>query len=85
VANNQGNKMATKYPKYRLSQWIDTSEEAMNQPQAAIIYGVQTKRERGGPWLHCAMGTKPMHYDTLDKASEAIKALRECDVAAAAA
>lgn len=66
----------TAYPQYRVTQWIDTSEEAMNQPQATIIYGVQTKREKGGRWMHCASGSKPMHYDTPDKASNAIKAMR---------
>lgn len=72
----------TKYPQYRVTQWIDTSEEAMNQPQATIIYGVQTRREKGGRWMHCAAGAKPMHFDTADKASAAIKALRDADAAA---
>lgn len=71
--------MKTKYPQYRVTQWIDTSEEAMNKPMATIIYGVQTMREKGGQWMHCANGNKPMHYDTPDKASEAIKALRAAD------
>jgi hypothetical protein len=70
----------TSYPQYRVSQWIDTSEEAMNKPMATIIYGVQTLREKGGRWMHCANGTQPMHYDTLDKACEAIKALRAVEL-----
>ena len=74
--------MKTKYPQYRISQWIDTSEEAMNKPQATIIYGVQTMREKGAPWMHCCMGGKAMHYDTPDAASEAIAALRAADVPA---
>lgn len=77
--------MKTKYPQYRMTQWIDTSEEAMNQPQATIIYGVQTMREKGGRWMHCANGTKPMHFDTADKASDAIKYLRASDAAAVVA
>ena len=68
--------MATKYPQYRMTQWIDTSEEAMNKPQATIIYGVQIMREKGGGWMHCGTNDGPMFYDTPDKASEAIKALR---------
>ena len=77
--------MKTTYPKYRMTQWIDTSEEAMEQEQATIIYGVQTMREKGGRWMHCANGNQPMHYDTPDKASEAIRALREADAAAVGA
>jgi len=76
--------MVTKYPQYRVTQWIDTSEEAMNQPMATIIYGVQTMREKGGKWMHCAMGSKPMHYDTHDKASAAIASLCADDAAQAA-
>lgn len=74
--------MKTTYPQYRMTQWIDTSEEAMNKPQATIIYGVQTMREKGGRWMHCAVGSKPMHYDSPDKASEAIAALRASDAEA---
>lgn len=74
--------MAAKYPQYRMTQWIDTGEEAMNRPIATIIYGVQTMREKGGKWMHCAVGGKPMHYDTPDKASAAIAALRDEDAAA---
>jgi hypothetical protein len=73
--------MKTTYPQYRMTQWIDTSEGAMNKPQATIIYGVQTMREKGGRWMHCAVGSKPMHYDSPDKASEAIKAMRADDAA----
>lgn len=73
--------MKAKYPQYRMTQWIDTSSDAMNKPQATIIYGVQTMREKGGQWMHCANGSKAMHYGTPDKASEAIKALRVADAA----
>lgn len=77
--------MMTTYPQYRVTQWIDTSEEAMNKPQATIIYGVQTMREKGGRWMHCADGSKPMHFETPAQASEAIKALRAADAAAVGA
>lgn len=77
--------MTTKYPQYRMTQWIDTSEEAMNKPQATIIYGVQTMREKGGRWMHCMTSKGPMHYDTPDKASEAIKALRDAEAPAVGA
>lgn len=71
--------MKTKYPQYRMVQWIDTSDEAMRKPQATIIYGVQTLRDKGGKWMHCAVDLKPMHYDTPEKASEAIAAMRAAD------
>jgi hypothetical protein len=73
------------YPKYRVTQWLDTSDEAMRQPQATIIYGVQTMREKGGRWMHCATSKGPMHYDTPQKASKAIADLRASDAAAAGA
>ena len=71
--------MKSSYPKYRVTQWIDTSEEAMNLPQARIIYGVQTMREKGGRWMHVAKGSQPMHFGTLDKASEACASLRQSE------
>lgn len=71
--------MSAKFPQYRVSQWIDTSDEAMSAAQATIIYGVQTKREKGGAWMHVAKGSEPMFFDAADKASEAIKALRAAE------
>ena len=69
--------MKTKYPDYRVTQWIDTSEQAMNKPQATIIYGVQTMREKGGKWMHVANGSEPMFFDTMHKASAACAELRK--------
>jgi len=77
--------MKTKYPQYRVTQWIDTSEEAMNKPMATIIYGVQTMREKGGMWMHCMTSAGPMHYETPDKASSAIATLRAAEAAAVGA
>lgn len=74
--------MPTKYPQYRISQWIDTSEEAINKPQATIIYGVQTKRDKDGKWMHCMTPAGPMHYDTPAQASAAIAEMRAADAAA---
>lgn len=75
--------MATKYPKYAIGQWIDTSEEAMNKPQATILYGVQIKTRPDGKWMHCCRGSEPMIYDTPEKASAAIEELKAADAAAA--
>jgi phage major head subunit gpT-like protein len=66
-----------KHPKYRASQWIDTSDDAMAQAQATIVYGVQTQRHVGGPWMHVSHGNEPMFFDSLDKASEACAWLRK--------
>lgn len=68
--------MALKYPQYRIGQWIDTSDEAMSKPQATILYGVQIKPEKGAKWLHCRDGNEPMIFDTPEKASSAMVALK---------
>ena len=61
------------YPKFRVSQWIDTSEEAMNKPQAVFVYGIQTQREKGGRWMHCLDNAGPLFYATAKEGAEAIK------------
>jgi hypothetical protein len=70
--------MAMKYPQYRVSQWIDTSEEAMNKPQATILYGVQIKPEKGKAWRHCYADTELLIFDTPEiaerKAADAVSA-----------
>jgi len=75
--------MKAKYPKYRVSSWIDTSEESMAKENADIVYGVQTQRHKGGPWMHVAKGEEPMFFDTADKASSACDTLRRKDAEAA--
>lgn len=67
--------------KYRIGQWLDTSEEAMNKPQATILYGVRIKPAPGAKWMHCYRGQKPLIYDTPEKASTAIAELRAADAA----
>lgn len=74
-----------KYPMFCVSQWIDTSPEAMNKPQATIIYGVQTKRKPGGSWMHVARDTEPVFFDTHEKALAYCDELRKAakaDIAA---
>lgn len=73
--------MATKYPQYRILQWIDTS---MNKPQATILYGVQIKPEKGAKWMHCCNYNEPLIFDTPEKASAAIAELKAADAAFAA-
>lgn len=54
--------MKSRYPKYRVSQWIDTSEEAMSQTNVRFVYGVQILREKGYNWTHCCAGTQPLIF-----------------------
>lgn len=68
--------MAAKYPQYKIGQWIDTSPEAMSQPQATFLYGVMIKPEKGAKWMHCCRGDEPLLFDTAEKASAAIAELR---------
>jgi hypothetical protein len=76
--------MSSQFPLYRVSQWIDTSPEAMDQEQATIVFGVQTKREQGGKWMHVAKDGKALFFDSAEKASEAIKELRNAKAERAA-
>jgi hypothetical protein len=69
--------LKTQYPMYRVSQWIDTSPEAMELEQARIVYGVQTKRGKDCKWMHVAQGNKAMLFDSADKASAACEQLRQ--------
>jgi hypothetical protein len=64
-------------------QWIDTSEEAMNQPQATILYGVRIKPEKGAKWMHCCQGSEPLIYKTQEDAIAAIAELIAADAVAA--
>ena len=65
-----------RYPQYKISQWIETSEEALNQPEATISYGVQIKTEKGAWWELYKRGNKPLLFDSLKKADEAIGKLK---------
>jgi len=64
------------YPQYRVTQWLDNSDEAMQREQATIIYGVQTMRHKGGKWMHVCRGSEPLLFDTRDEASAACAELR---------
>lgn len=68
--------MAEKYPRYRMTQWLDTSEEAMNRDQATILYGIQTQREAGLPWYNLAIDGEAALFDSPEKASATIAELR---------
>ena len=68
--------MATKYPQYKIGQWIDTSEEAMSKPELTISYGVEIRRHKGAQWMHCCRDNKPLIFDTAEKASAEIAKLK---------
>lgn len=67
----------TTYPRYRVSQWIDTSEEAMNQPEARFVYGVQAQSAPRAKWLHCVRDNAVMLFKTPEEASAEILALQQ--------
>lgn len=73
--------MRQKYPKYRVSQWVDTSEASMSKENADIVYGVQAKLSKEGQWKHLANGTDPLFFDAADKASAYCDMLRKRDAA----
>ena len=58
------------WPRYRVSQWIDTSPESMSEPEPTIRYGIQTKRSHSGQWLHCGSNSGLLLYDTEEAAQE---------------
>lgn len=76
--------MNAKKPQYRVTQYLDTRKSPTSQTQGAIVYGIQTMREKGSGWMNCAKGNEPMLYDTIVAAKEAIRALRKADVIAPA-
>ena len=77
--------MATKYPQYKIGQWIDTSEEAMSKPELTISYGVQIRRHKGSQWMHCCRDNKPLIFGTADEASAEIAKLKSNALNSAAA
>ena len=74
--NRSETKMATKYPQYKIGQWIGTSEEAMAKPELTISYGVEIRPRKGEKWMHCFRNNKPLLFDTADEASAEIAKLK---------
>lgn len=68
--------METRYPKYRIMQWVDTSKAAMNKPQATIFYGVQIKPMKDSLWMHCRRHSKSLIFDKPEKAKAMIAKLK---------
>lgn len=70
-------KTKTAYRRYRVSEWIDTSEEGLNQPEVRLAYGVQVQVAPRGPWMHCLRGTQPMLFKTPAEAAAACEELQK--------
>jgi hypothetical protein len=68
---------AGKYPKYRVSQWIDTGLEGVVPFAERFAYGVQAQRAPRARWLHCADGCAARLFATRAEAEAACQALRE--------
>ena len=59
--------------KYRISQWLDTSDD--NAEEYPILYGIQGNVGNG--WQHCHMNGEPLIYSTHEEAANKIKSLKE--------
>lgn len=68
--------MADRPMRFRMTQWLDNSDEAMAQPNATILYGVQAKHPEWPSWRHCHVNGEPMVYPTREEASAAIAKLK---------
>jgi len=71
--------MKNTHPKYRVSQWLDTSEESMSKPVADIFYGVQAQMAPRTPWGHVSISGVKQIFDTPEKAAECIEKLKAWD------
>jgi hypothetical protein len=67
------------YPKYRVTAWLDTSEESMSKPVSTLVYGIQTRREKSGQWGNCATSQGPLFFNTPEQASAKCDELRKRD------
>jgi hypothetical protein len=70
------NMMKSSYPKYRIDQWLDTSEKALRKKTLPIRYGVGVKPSASAAWAHGANSKGPLIFDSADKAQAVIHRLR---------
>ena len=66
----------TTYPKYRASQWLDTSESAMAAEVGTVLYGIEIQHAPYSTWRHVGQGGEPLLFKSLDAASSRIAAIR---------
>lgn len=77
--------MSAAYPRYRLCEWLDTSQESLSRPKPLVYVGIQTKRAPGDPWCHCHDNGEPMLYANTFLAESAIAVLQAKDFLAESA
>jgi len=61
--------------KYRISQWLDTSDD--DAEEYPILYGIQANNGRG--WCHSYEDGEPLIFKTAKEAQSKIEALRDVD------
>lgn len=69
--------MKTTYPKFKVSQYLDTSEESMRKPSADIYYGVHIKQSKTAPWLPVGNSQGPFTFKTEAEAEALLEKCRQ--------
>lgn len=69
--------MKTTYPKFKVSQYLDTSPESLSKPEADIYYGVHIKLDKGRAWLPVGNSQGPFTFKTQAEASELLEKCRQ--------
>lgn len=67
--------MKTTYPKFKISQYLDTSPESMAMPSADIHYGVHIKLSKDKGWLPVGNSIGPYTFPTQQ---EAVALMEKC-------
>ncbi len=68
-----------KFPQYRITQWLDTSKDAMADAVGTIMYGIETRRTDGGQWMKCATRSGPLLFNSTSDAAEVIERFKVMD------
>lgn len=70
-------------PRYRMSQWLDTSPESLARPQARILYGVQARSADFSLWCHVHDAGEVCLFDDMEECGMFIDLLRLSDAPSA--
>ena len=65
------------YPKYRLCEWLDTSQQALSRPDIPVVYGIQARLGPREPWMHCIHRGRPMLFPTKPEARAELELLEQ--------
>lgn len=60
--------------KFRISQWLDTSDMDVNE--LPVVYGIQVNKGDGLGWHHLAIDGEAAIYGTMQEADDKLKELR---------